>query len=615
MKKTAALSSMCVVAMSCVAAASLYTSPEFVGASPDGKSVYVTSATGAKMLRVTIADGSKSEWDVVSAKAAKKSPLNPTGVAVAPDGTVYVTAGVEHGELQKFDASGKLVAAAAVGHSPRGPVVSADGKTVFVLNRFSNKVSVVDTATMKVIKSVAVPREPFAAALGAGGKLLFVANMLPACRATDGVVSAEVSVIDTATFAVRHVRLPNGSTGVRGLCASPNGKDIYVTHTLGRYQLPTTQLERGWMNTAAMSILCGATGKYVNTVLLDDLDRGAANPWGVCVTADGKSIVVAHAGTREISVIDRAALHERLKKAVEAGNAPDVANDLAFLASIRRRVNMGGDGPRGVAAVGSKAVAALYFAEKIAVADTSAPASPVRSFVVGCASDLSKDRVRRGEMLYNDASMCFQQWQSCASCHPDGRADGLNWDLLNDGMGNPKQTKSQLFGQFTPPTMVTGIRKDMQTCNRAGLIHIQFVQRPEEDALCLDAYTESIAPVPSPYLVNGKLSEKAKRGKAVFKLAKCDACHGDQCKTPGGQSLYTDCKQYNVGLGVGREAVRKFDTPTLCEVWRTAPYLYDGRSRTMMEVLTTGNPDDTHGETKKLSKQQLEELNEYILSL
>ena len=369
------------------------------------------------------------------------------------------------------------------------------------------------------------------------------------------------------------------------------------------------------MNTAAMSILCGATGKYVNTVLLDDLDRGAANPWGVCVTADGKSIVVAHAGTREISVIDRAALHERLKKAVEVGNAPDVANDLAFLASIRRRVNMGGDGPRGVAAVGSKAVAALYFAEKIAVADTSAPASPVRSFVVGSASDLSKDRVRRGEMLYNDASMCFQQWQSCASCHPDGRADGLNWDLLNDGMGNPKQTKSQLFGQFTPPTMVTGIRKDMQTCNRAGLIHIQFVQRPEEDALCLDAYTESITPVPSPYLVNGKLSEKAKRGKDVFKLAKCDTCHGDQCKTPGGQSLYTDCKQYNVGLGVGREAVRKFDTPTLCEVWRTAPYLYDGRSRTMMEVLTTGNPDDTHGETKKLSKQQLEELNEYILSL
>ena len=49
---------------------------------------------------------------------------------------------------------------------------------------------------------------------------------------------------------------------------------------------------------------------------------------------------------------------------------------------------------------------------------------------------------RKGEMLFNDAQLCFQGWQSCASCHPaDARADGLNWDLLNDGIGNPKNVK------------------------------------------------------------------------------------------------------------------------------------------------------------------------------
>ena len=146
MKKIAALSSMFMAAMSCAAAPAAYMSPEFVSAAPDGKSVYVTAATGARVLRVKIADGSMSEWKVVSAKAAKKAPTNPTGVAVAPDGAVYVTAGVQNGELQKFDSTGKLIAAASVGHSPRGPVVSADGKTVFVLNRFSNKISVVDAA-------------------------------------------------------------------------------------------------------------------------------------------------------------------------------------------------------------------------------------------------------------------------------------------------------------------------------------------------------------------------------------------------------------------------------------------------------------------------------------
>ena len=33
--------------------------------------------------------------------------------------------------------------------------------------------------------------------------------------------------------------------------------------------------------------------------------------------------------------------------------------------------------------------------------------------------------VRKGEQYFNDATLCFQKWQSCASCHPDARADGL----------------------------------------------------------------------------------------------------------------------------------------------------------------------------------------------
>ena len=36
---------------------------------------------------------------------------------------------------------------------------------------------------------------------------------------------------------------------------SPDGRFAYVTHILSRYQVPTTQLERGWMNTNALSIL------------------------------------------------------------------------------------------------------------------------------------------------------------------------------------------------------------------------------------------------------------------------------------------------------------------------------------------------------------------------
>ena len=593
------------------APAQSYVSPEFLAPAPGG-GAYVTEATAARVAEVGRDGRVVRQW-LVSA--------NPTGIA-AGGGFVYVTSGEANGELRKYAPDGACVKSAAVGHSPCAPVISKDGGTVYVLNRFAAQVSVLDAGKMSVVKTVKVLREPFAATLGAEGKYLFVANMLPYCAATNDVVAASVSVIDTRTFAVRHILLPNGSTGVRGIASSPDGKSVYVTHTMGRYQLPTTQLERGWMNTAALSVFDGATGAYVNTVLLDDVDRGGANPWGVAVTADGRTLVVAHAGTCELSLIDRAALHDRLAKAAKGESASgivksaeDVPNDLAFLVSIRRRVLAGGNGPRGVLLSGRTAVTALYFEDAVSLFNLDDPAARAKVIPLGPKPDLSRDRARRGEMLYNDGSMCFQQWQSCASCHPDGRVDGLNWDLLNDGMGNPKQTKSELYDHLTPPTMITGIRKDMHTCNAAGLVHIQFVTRPEEDVNCFDAYVEKMKPVPSPYLVNGKLSARAQRGEKLFVKAKCAECHTPEKKAPGGEPLWTDLKLYDVGLGTATETGRKFDTPTLAECWRTAPYLYDGRALTMEEVLTTCNPNDTHGETSKLTPEQIKDLAEYVLSL
>ena len=605
------------------APASDYVSPEFLAVGRDGKTVYASCATAQRVMVQTLDGAAPRAWRVETTKTAKPVAVNPTGIAADPvaDG-VWVTCGVQGGELQKYRADGTLEKAAAVGHSPCAPVPTKDGKAVYVMSRFKGEILAVDTATMAIAKKYPALREPFAAAFGADEKLLFVANMLPYCAATNDVVSAAVTVVDVAAGTVRHLPLPNGSTGVRGLGAAPDGKYIYVTHSMGRYQLPTTQLERGWMNTAALSVFDGVTGAYVNTVLLDDIDRGGANPWGVAVTADGKWLCVAHAGTCELSVIDRPALHDRLAKAAKGESASgivkeasDVPNDLAFLVSIRRRVLLGGDGPRGVVVAGDTAVAALYFADALATVKVAEPAAPAGLMRLGPEKDLTKDRARRGEMLYNDGSMCFQQWQSCASCHPDGRVDGLNWDLLNDGVGNPKQTKSEIYTQWTPPTMATGIRKDMHTCNMAGLVHIQFVTRPEEDVHCFDAYVTQMKPVPSPYLVNGELSEKAKRGKAIFAKAKCDTCHTVDSKGPGGENLWTDLTKYDVGLGTATEVGKMFDTPTLAECWRSAPYLYDGRALTMKDVLTTCNPDDKHGETKNLSDEEVDALAEYVLSL
>ena len=155
--------------------------------------------------------------------------------------------------------------------------------------------------------------------------------------------------------------------------------------------------------------------------------------------------------------------------------------------------------------------------------------------------------------------------------------------------------------------MSLGIRDSAGVAVRAGLKFIQFAERREEDALAIDAYLTAMQPVPSPHLVKGKLSEAADRGRKIFKRAGCADCH------PG--PLYTDLKSYDVELGGGEDKGKSFDTPPLVEVWRTAPYLHDGRASDVKEIFSRWNQKDLHGRTGKLTPKELDDLVEYVLSL
>jgi len=91
---------------------------------------------------------------------------------------------------------------------------------------------------------------------------------------------------------------------VTGVCTSPDGRWAYVVHTLGRFNLPITQLERGWVHTYALSILDLPAGKLRATLLLDDLGGGAADPWAVVARPTGATLWISPRGHRR-GVADR----------------------------------------------------------------------------------------------------------------------------------------------------------------------------------------------------------------------------------------------------------------------------------------------------------------------
>jgi len=537
-------------------------------------------------------------------------PDRPSGLALSADGShLYVTGGGAAGRLWIVEtASGAVSGTVAVGHTPIAPVVEPDGKNLYVANRFSTSVSVIDLAKRMEVVRIAAVREPFAATMA--GNRLFVANLLPFGASNSGNVAAEVSVIDARTRrAVARVRLPDGSSGVRGIAASPDGQFVYVTHTLGRYQLPTSQIEGGWIQTNALSIIESGKAQLLNTVLLDDINMGAANPWAVMCSSDGRQLVVSHAGTHEVSLIDRAAMHHKLEEAARrkvtdvSTSAAEVKNDMTFLTGIRMRVPLQGNGPRSLAAIGGTIYAGEYFSDSLAVLE---PGAGARSVALGVPEPQSVQR--RGEMLFYDAQYCLQKWLSCSSCHPgDGRPDGLNWDLMLDGVGNAKNTKSLLLSHQTPPTTATGARPNAEASVRNGYLNIEFADRPDEDASAIDAFLKSLRPEPSPYLVNGGLGAAAVRGKKVFEDTGCGSCHSGP--------LYTGLGLHRVGSGRGREKDTPFDTPTLIEVWRSAPYFHDGRAATLQELFSAPDNGPVHSLNSRLKKSQLDDLVAFVLSL
>ena len=201
-------------------------------------------------------------------------------MVLSPDGTkLYVTCAAPRSTVCVIEAdSGRVVEL-----DPRGPHGHRPGRlarrqAALCLQSFQQRRLGDRPGGRREIARVPVGREPIAAVVTPDGKSVYVANHLPLDRADSSDVAATVTVIDTASHATATIRLPNGSSSVRGICVSPDGKYVYVVHILARYQMPATQLERGWMNTNAMSIIDAAARKLLNTVLLDDVDLGAANP-------------------------------------------------------------------------------------------------------------------------------------------------------------------------------------------------------------------------------------------------------------------------------------------------------------------------------------------------
>jgi mono/diheme cytochrome c family protein len=279
----------------------------------------------------------------------------------------------------------------------------------------------------------------------------------------------------------------------------------------------------------------------------------------------------------------------------------------------RRRFRVGA-GPTGVVVDPAKDRALVFsqWSGELTVVDLAEPSkreTQVLRLARPEAPALPPELARGRELFHvtRDVRLSFDG-RACASCHPDGRADGLTW-ATPDG---PRQTISLAgraagsgpYGWFGDhPTMKAHV-----TFTVARLGGLGF-QSPA-DQKDLDALLAYVAALPAPSregaLVDEGVAALRARGRELFLSSEtaCVSCHlGDAA----------DGKRYDVGSGDPREKRLSFDTPALRLIAGSAPYFHDGRYPTLLDLLR--DPASKMGRSSQLSDDDRRALAAYLESL
>jgi YVTN family beta-propeller protein len=593
-------------------------------------------------------------------KPAKEESLylSPGEMAISPDGRRLYVVCEKSDELRVVDTqSGRLVKRIAVGHVPRGLSLSADGKQVYVANSWTDTISVIDAEKLETVRSLATGFEPISVVPDRRGETLYVADRLSGAisvidlrsgketkrlvggrgasylaLSSDGTrlycthiypnigayrtpPESEITVIDTVTSRVIDREPLHNVAGAFHLALSSDGKLGVAAHLRPKNLVPMAHVEHGWVFTDSLAFFGEDVGGVVQ-VPLDELDRYFALPFGVAIAPDKSKVFVSASGSDNISVIDVPAL----LKFVRA--ARSFANDLSASANyVTARIPVGRN-PRGIVLSpdGKRLYVATRMDDKIAVIDTKA-AKVVSSIDLGGPREITP--LRRGEQNFYEASFAFQGQFGCANCHLDATFDALQWDLEPDGFGVDivdNRSIEDLLG--TQPFKWNGGNPDIPT--ECGPRTAKYIYRSQsfnpKELTDLVTFVLSIPVRPNRYRSpDGELTPVQARGKASFERTKykdgrtipenqrCASCHSGP--------KYTNNQSADVGSGKATDRSPLIDTPHLPDIAYSAPYLHDGSARSLEEIWTVFNPKDTHGITNDLTKDELNDLIEYLKTL
>lgn len=554
-----------------------------IGITPDGTTLLVVNPDSNSLSLV--------DTTSLTLVAEIEVGLDPRTVSVDLWGKKAVTANRSGGSASVIDLQLKqIIGEIAVGAMPWGVVVTATGDTAYIACEEDDWIAVIDLDRMEVVARITVEDRPNGLVLSRNNEQLYVTHLL----------SARISVLNLSTLQVQDV-IPTWVDGnlSQSIILHPTQNKAYLPLTRSNTTNPRLTFDTTVFPIVTVVDLDSGQMLSKEIISLPEADQPVGLPYDAAFLPDGSKLYVVNAASNDVSVIN-----------MDTG--------------MRSAHILVEDNPRGVIVSpdGTRVFVNNTLAGTVSVIDTSLdsvidtiqvteiPLPPVllegkRLFHTSRSPDLSKDG-----------------WMSCNTCHWEGEQDGRVWTF---GFSGPRNTTS-LLGMVNTYPLRWSAEWDESADSEFAIVKEQFGigllngemhptlekpntgRSPSLDSLAL--FIDSLTMLPNMHLDEFS-PDLIEEGSNLFfdQEIGCAECHPPP--------YYTDFQVHDVGTVILPTEVLgpEIDTPTLIGLGRTAPYLHDGSANTLLEILTNKNISDLHGKTSHLSRDQMNALVIFMLTL